>query len=107
MGIGIYLKAAHALFVGGPVAMVLAYLWVGTVAYSMTVNPDMLRLIKGLYWRNDICSSNSWSPFRHTEPNVVTCYRNLNFSAIKLNDRGLRADGPSGSGISSYLFKLT
>jgi amino acid permease len=39
MGIGIYLKAAQALFVGGPVAVVLAYLWVGTVAYTMTVNP--------------------------------------------------------------------
>ena len=48
MGIGIYLKAAQALFVGGPVAMVLAYLWVGTVAYSMTVNSEILRLIKGL-----------------------------------------------------------
>jgi amino acid permease len=41
MGIGIFLKAAQALFIGGPIAMVLAYLWVGTVAYSLTVKSDL------------------------------------------------------------------
>jgi len=39
MGIGIFLKSAQSLFLGGPVAMILAYLWVGSVAYAVTVDP--------------------------------------------------------------------
>ena len=38
IGIGIFLKSAQALFLGGPVAMILAYLLVGSVAYTITVS---------------------------------------------------------------------
>lgn len=39
MGIGIFLRSADALFLGGPIAMILAYICVGSVAYAVTVVP--------------------------------------------------------------------
>jgi hypothetical protein len=72
MGIGIYLKAAQALFIGGPIAMILAYMSVGTVAYSLTVNQIVFLLIPGFYWRDYVCSPDPWCAFHDSEPYIIT-----------------------------------
>jgi len=38
IGIGIYVRSAQALFLGGPIAMILGYIWVGSVAYAVIVH---------------------------------------------------------------------
>jgi amino acid permease len=47
IGIGIFLRSAQALFLGGPIAMILAYILIGSVAYAITVNlSHLIRLIR-------------------------------------------------------------
>src|SRR5579871_6646616 len=41
IGIGLYQRSAQALFLGGPIAMILGYLWVGSVAYAVIVHQNV------------------------------------------------------------------
>jgi hypothetical protein len=51
-GTALFFQSGQFLLIGGPVTLLLAYVWVSTVAYSMLVHPHYTdhRLIPRLPW---------------------------------------------------------
>lgn len=75
VGIGIYLKSAQALFLGGPVAMNIAYLFVGSVAYAVAVKPTGSRkLIEGIRRRNDLGAPHPWGALCASRSYIIAFY---------------------------------
>jgi hypothetical protein len=71
IGTGLFYSSAKVLYFAGPIPACLAFLLMGTVVYSVLVDPkkQTSRLIqKDLLWRNGVFSSSSWRIFCLGQP---------------------------------------
>src|SRR5579871_511718 len=98
VGIGIYVRSAQALFLGGSIAIILSYLWVGSVAYTIAVtlearNANLKVSIGEMTSVLPISGALFMLPSRTLSPAIVL------HSDAKLINRVLLVDGHSGLGV--------